>query len=807
VESNKNTLRELDDQVSSSSFSKQQLLLYQELTWLSAEIQKHDDLYYNSQPEISDDDYDALVQRETFIVQTYPELLQQLEHEHGGKQQATREERIGAKVLSNTRFVVKRHHLRKMLSLDNVHDTKQLMQWLDRVHKKTMILNNNETSLVIRILSEPKLDGLSCSLRYERDDDRTTYTLKWAATRGDGSQGQDVTEAMRRIQALPLQLDKKINTTHLSDRIEVRGEVVFPKTAFEETQLANFSNARNAASGILLRKEDDVETQQLREQLHFLAYDLVTATNEETSIESTNVRDCLEAWGFAVPQPAMETELTINADEPWNVTHVSEILDYYNDLEKHRNGKEASLQWGDYDMDGCVHKVIGSSQRILLGNSNRAPRWAIAHKFPPLTAITGLQAIEVQVGRTGALTPVAILDKTLLNGVTIQRATLHNFQHMQQLFGNSESVPQGTKVFVRRAGDVIPQVVAMVSQEVAKDPSNNLIESIDLSAPKTCPACGSQTVFDPSPTKANDSTENNNNSTDSLTANTGQVLRCGGPPLLCQPRAVQALQHAYSRDALDVQGLSEGKIRQLMNVGYIKLPSDVFVVAKNAERLLELAELSGWGNRSAEVLAESANRVALNGVDLSRFIYSLGIRGVGVHVSSLLAAVYGTVEDFLKDMEVATLPQENGSDDNSTTFARLREETEMTKGIGPTVLQNLESFAKEKILLESAVELAQRIQVIAMPSDASTSTIREGGGPFQGQVVVFTGSLADMTRSEAQTLAKAMGASSTPSTVSRLTNTVVVGAKGGKKQREAEALGIQTLSQDDFFALVKEYNK
>jgi DNA ligase (NAD+) len=457
------------------------------------------------------------------------------------------------------------------------------------------------------------------------------------------------------------------------------------------------------------------------------------------------------------------------------------------------------LDWGDYDMDGCVHKISEQTFRKTLGASNRSPRWAIAHKFPPLSAVTTLLDIDVQVGRTGALTPVAILEPVDLRGVTVQRATLHNFIHMRQVLGGVDRIPKGSTVLVRRAGDVIPQVVQRVGQQDSSGDTN--AEFISLDTPTTCPACGSKTIVD---------IDNKTSADGNATA--GQILRCGGPQLLCPPRAVAALAHAYSRDAFDITGLSEARIMQLMDADLLKIPSDVFALANDQAKLDTISELDGWGPKSAQNVARVASRVALDGVSLSRFIYSLSIRYAGVHSSALLAAVYGNVDTFLNDVErAAKIGNDSGAEEHEQeSFAVLREETEATKGIGPVLLSSLEAFAMEEDLVEAARELARLVRVIDDTSQALLQSFDNDAAPTEakplfGMSVVFTGAMAELSRSEAKKLAIKMGAKSTPGTISKTTSLVVAGAKAGKKIDQATKLGVRVIDADEFEAMVKVF--
>jgi len=556
--------------------------IYQELKWVATELRRHDDLYYNNnnnninpqtsneppqqEPSIttiaiSDDEYDALAEREAALCRAHPDLWQRWRTESGWGRLATLYEgRVGMAVAAaavteeedaptvattTTTNRKKQTHLHPMLSLDNAHTTEQLLAWLERVKKKLVVAppaTNGPSSEQLTIVTEPKLDGISLSLRYERPSSEMEngasgrsampHTLQWASTRGDGRKGTDVTQAVRQMKSIPEQLRFAAKqddfTVLLPDIVEVRGEVVMPKSVFEQlrneyqqqlkddaadhTQDGNetsssssmlgisFSNARNAASGILQRHkepapskknatgdggaDDDktentsatsyTESEELRSQLRFYAYDIVTssenATPDPRGWNGLETRRLLELKGFSVPEPTATTKLTIpvNGTEPWTEKDIPNMMAYYEALREFRlderkvsnkaagrstkSKQQNDYEWGDFDMDGCVHKIAESSVRILLGSSTRFPRWAIAHKFPPTAVVTELLDMEVQVGRTGALTPVAVLKPVDIAGVTVQRATLHNFAHMRQVLGDVDRVLKGSSVLVRRAG-------------------------------------------------------------------------------------------------------------------------------------------------------------------------------------------------------------------------------------------------------------------------------------------------------------------------------------------------------------------
>jgi len=821
--------------------------LYNELKWVSTEIQRHDHLYYSSsqqqqqQAELTDDEFDALVQREQQLAETYPHLLRQWQEESGLGIRATRDGRVGVSVMEDEEeeekrpstilldkveeqeqsqeLRLKRQHLAPMLSLDNVYNDEQLWAWLKRIPKVfDEDLDNPTMQHLVTIYTEPKLDGVSLSLRYNKvclsssssssDTTYVNYQLEWASTRGDGQQGQDVTFAVRTIkESIPHQLKIDSSSSSLPETFEIRGEIILPNSDFQKIPElmpnVTFSNARNAASGILLRKETDEETalqeaSQLRNKLRFYAYDMVVgATGESLDMDGDEVQNLLLQMGFSIPSPVAKTVLSMTFNETmddWSLETISPMISFYQGLKVHREGTHTSRhpmggprEWkfGGFEMDGCVHKISQFSIRQLLGRSMKSPKWAVAHKFPPKAVITKLLNVTIQVGRTGALTPVAILEPVDVDGVTIQRATLHNFGHLQEVLGGTTTAV-GTSVLVRRAGEVIPQVV----QRIGDSQSNKTDrEMISLEAPQKCPACGSPVIVD-----------------ETTSTGVGQVLRCGGPPLLCPPRAVTSLAHAFSRDAMDVTGLSEARIQQLMDAGILRLPSDLFKLS--TEGWEQIQELPGWGPKSCRNLRTTAERVATTGVSLSRFIYSLGIRHVGKGSSELVASCYLRKDDFLEALDKASKDLEVADDESiHQPFSALQGQL----GIGPVMIQSLSNFSKSQELLEAAKELGQVVRVIdeentsleqsksvtsAMPSRVDL--------PWKGLRVVFTGSIPDYSRSEAQNLAKRLGAKATPGSVSKSTDLVIFGDKGGKKLDQADALGIRTMTAEEFVQLVQE---
>lgn len=496
--------------------------IYHQLQDIATLLRHYDDLYYNGQATITDEEYDALAEKEAALCREYPDLWKKWQTESGLGVLATRYQgRVGTIQSTNQVSIAtttgmdkptrpnrrKNTHLKSMLSLDNVHNTEQLLDWLERVRKK-VVMDYNSTNIKtdgirpnVTILTEPKLDGLSLCLHYEQSiGTRGMYELKWAATRGDGHKGNDVTRAVQDMGTIPFYFRLNEIGEDLPDVMEVRGEVVLPRSVFENIQRQQdstddvdssssvFTNCRNAASGILLRfKEqekcdansetvDMTKSHQLRSMLRFYAYNIVTSVEDSATDplvrNGLEIRTILERMGFTTPQPIETTTLTVpdNDTEAWSDSNVTKMMTYYEALKKYRldekseKGKgQGAYEWGDYVVDGCVHKIVEEPFRVLLGSSNRAPRWAVAHKFPPTTVVTDLLDVEVQVGRLGTLTPVAILRPVDIGGVSVQRATLHNFPFLRRIFG-ADRIRKGSSIMVRRAGKCFRPLVWILSK-------------------------------------------------------------------------------------------------------------------------------------------------------------------------------------------------------------------------------------------------------------------------------------------------------------------------------------------------------
>jgi DNA ligase (NAD+) len=682
-----------------------------ELKRLAAEIAYHDELYYRQdEPEISDAGYDALRARNDRIEARFPHLVRD----------DSPSLKIGAAPVEAFGKVV---HRVPMLSLGNVFDEEGLRDFLDRIGR---FLGRSVAGLAFT--AEPKIDGLSITLRYEGG------RLVQGATRGDGYEGENVTANVRTIPDIP----KAIKSRGFPDPFELRGEIYMSRAAFQrlnEEQAKRderlFANPRNAAAGSLRQLDSSITAKR---PLRFFAYGWgeVADLPAETQWDAYQI---LRAWGFPL-NPLIR--LTHTAEE---------MLETYRDIESGRSGL-------DYDIDGIVYKLDRLDLQQRLGFVSRSPRYAVAHKFPAEKATTILRDIDIQVGRTGALTPVAKLDPVTVGGVVVQNATLHNEDEIAR-----KDVRIGDTVIVQRAGDVIPQILGVVQDKRPKGAKR-------FKFPDVCPACGSHASREINP-------------------NTGKedvVRRCTGG-LICPAQRVERLKHFVSRNAFDVEGLGEKHIKAFYDDGLIQSPPDIFTLAKRDQRASsKLAEREGWGETSANKLFEAIE--ARRTVRLDRFIYALGIPHVGEITARLLARSYGTVEAFVTAMRAA------GANRHSEAFAEL----DNIEGIGPTVAEAIADFFAEPHNVEVVNELLREVR--PEPLEAI-----DHASPVSGKTVVFTGTLEKMTRPEAKARAERLGAKVAGS-VSKKTDYVVAGPGAGSKLKEAERLGLKVLTEDEWLELI-----
>ena len=672
-----------------------------ELAHLAAEIERHDRLYYRQDaPEISDADYDALRRRNAQLEAWYPELVRP----------DSPSLRVGAPPVE---AFAKVEHSVPMLSLDNAMEDADVVEFLARVRRFLGLPAEQPPDIV----AEPKIDGLSCALRYEDG------VLTRGATRGDGTVGEDVTGNVRTIRDIPQRLHGDAPPL-----LEVRGEVYMERPDFAALNAAReaegeplFMNPRNAAAGALRQLDSSITA---RRRLRFFAY----------------------AWGEA--RPAIEgsySDFLARLRElglPTNplverCRSAEEMIDYHRRIGEMR----ADLP---YEIDGVVYKVDSIELERRLGFVGRAPRWAVAHKFPAQQAQTRLRDIVIQVGRTGALTPVAMLEPVVVGGVTVSRATLHNQDYIAQ-----KDIRIGDTVVIQRAGDVIPQVVEVVTAARPAD-------AAPYAFPEICPECGSQAVRPPGEA----------------------VRRCTGG-LVCPAQLVERLRHLVSREALDIDGLGRKQVPQLIEAGLLGAPADLYRLVRDEAALARLAELDGWGEKKVARLVQAVE--ARRRIPLQRFVYALGIRFVGEVNARLLARHYGSFDAWKAAM--ARMAEGDGE---------AKAELDNVDGVGDALVEALSEFFAEPHNVAAMEELAAQLDEIEMAAAPVASA-----SPFAGKTVVFTGTLERMTRAEAKARAEALGAKVAGS-VSRSTDFVVAGAEAGSKLKTAQQLGVAVLSEDEW---------
>ncbi|WP_119300220.1 NAD-dependent DNA ligase LigA [Dongia deserti] len=676
-----------------------------ELKRLAKEIAHHDKLYYQKDaPEISDAEYDALVRRNRAIEGLFPSLIRS----------DSPTTRVGAEPAAGFGKV---KHLHPMLSLDNAFDREDVADFIGRIRRFLGRKDDGEIELNV----EPKIDGLSANLRYEDG------TLTIGATRGDGAVGEDITANLKHVAGIP----HKLKDPHPPKLIEIRGEVYFPHDAFftlnKEREKAGepvFANPRNAAAGSVRQLDPNITRSR---PLKFFAYAMgaTEGWRNEPKLHSEAIEQ-LRTWGFAV-NPEICVAKTLD-----------DALEFYDEMTK----KRADL---NYDIDGVVYKVNNIAMQNRLGFVGRAPRWAIAHKFPAEQAVTTLNAIAIQVGRTGALTPVAKLEPITVGGVVVSNATLHNEDEIER-----KDVRIGDKVIVQRAGDVIPQIVGVVDA----DRKNR---GPKYKFPDRCPVCGSHAVREEGEA----------------------VRRCTGG-LICPAQAMETLRHFVSRGAFDIEGLGSKHIESFYTDGLIKTPVDIF---KLHHRRGELEEREGWGKSSVSNLLNAIE--ARRTVPLDRFIYALGIRQVGEVTAKLLARHYHTLKDWRHAMLAATKDRETPEYQDLVNIDQ----------IGESVANDILDFFDEKPNVEVLDALAKEVTVDEVQAP------RAADSPVAGKTVVFTGALSKMTRDEAKARAELLGAK-VASSVSKKTDYVIVGEDAGSKAAKAQELGVKMLSEDAWLELI-----
>ena len=674
-----------------------------ELEALAAEIARHDKAYYqDAAPLISDTEYDALFRRNALIEQRFPALMRD----------NSPSRRVGAPPAP---AFAKVRHAQPMLSLNNAFSEAELVEFVAGVRRFLAKEVSAEADDALEIMAEPKIDGLSVSLRYEHG------RLVRGATRGDGTTGEDVSANLQSIADIPKTLPDA------PEVIEVRGEVYMTIADFEALNARQqaegakvFANPRNAAAGSLRQLDPAVTAAR---PLRFFAYAWGQVSVEIASTHAAFL-EALDRFGFVV-NPLRRL-----------CRSVEEMLDYYRTMAERRRQLA-------YEIDGIVFKVNRLDWQDLLGFVSRAPRWAIAHKFPAERATTVLRAIRIQVGRTGVLTPVAELEPVAVGGVMVSRATLHNEDEIRR-----KDIREGDTVVIQRAGDVIPQVVAVVAEK--RPPGTE-----PFVFPDTCPECGSRAerIADEA------------------------ARRCTGG-LICPAQAVERLKHFVSRDAFDIEGLGDKHIAAFWEDGLLHQPADIFALPA---RIDEVRARDGWGDRSAERLMAAIE--ARRAIALERFIFALGIPQVGQATAKLLARRYRTLAAWRSAMEEACEP-------HAQAYADLI----AIEGIGPAVAADITGFFAEPHNREALDALARAVTVedaVVLPTRPSV---------VAGKSVVFTGTLRTLKRKEAESQAEALGAIVVQS-VSKKTDLVVVGENAGSKAEKAKKLGLTVLSEEEWLQL------
>ncbi|MEO0548119.1 MAG: NAD-dependent DNA ligase LigA, partial [Pseudomonadota bacterium] len=712
-----------------------------ELERLAAEIAKHDERYHRDDaPTISDADYDALRRRSAALEAQFPEAVAA----------SSPSKTVGAAPASKFEKIV---HDVPMLSLDNAFDDQDVADFVIRV-RRFLKWPDDE---VLAFTAEPKIDGLSLALRYENGE------LISAATRGDGAVGENVTANARTIGDIPHRL---IGET-IPDVFEVRGEVYMGtadfmalNTRMEAEGKPVYVNPRNTAAGSLRQLDSTITAQR---PLRFFAY----AWGAASDIPGASQFDVVEQfarWGFQI-NPLMGRFETVDGM-----------------IERYREIEEARAQL-DYDIDGVVYKVDDLALQQRLGFVSRSPRWAIAHKFPAELATTVLTDIEIQVGRTGALSPVARLEPVTVGGVVVSNATLHNEDYIAGIGSDGAPIREGRDlrigdtVTVYRAGDVIPKVMDV---DLSKRPANSQL----FEFPTQCPACGSAAVRE----------------TNVKTGKPDSVRRCTNG-LMCPAQAVEGIKHFVSRNAFDIDGMGEKQAEAFYEWGLIANPADIFTLqARDARSLTRLKNRDGYGETSAANLFAAIEERRT--IALPRFIFALGMRHIGEGNAKLLARHYQTIQALLEAVDglgadvLATLS--SADMDKDTRKKALADPTvaELLSidGLGETAAIALLTFLHDANNRRVVDALLENIDVQPME-------VAQSDSPVAGKTVVFTGTLERMTRDEAKAMAERFGAKVSGS-VSAKTDLLVAGPKAGSKLKKATDLGVETIDEDAWFDLV-----
>ncbi len=699
-----------------------------ELKSLEEQISHHDRLYHKfDAPEISDAQYDEIKRRYDALKREFPTALLSSTSETTATPLFdvldSPSASVGAEPIAA--FGDVRHEV-VMLSLSKAYDDQDVIDFNSRIRRFLKISEVDEVELT----AEPKIDGLSISIRYENGQ------LVRAATRGDGTKGEIVTPNVRTVVGVPHFLKGK----SVPATMEVRGEIYIGRQEFlalneaqERRGEREFANPRNAAAGSLRQLDPSITAQR---PLRFLAY----------------------AWGTSSSLPSKTQYGVIQAFRRWGLPtnpemrickSVTSLLDYYKVIDARRSKLP-------YDIDGVVYKINRLEFQGRLGYVGNSPRWAIAHKFAAEQATTVLRGIDIQVGRTGALTPVAKLEPVTVGGVVVSNATLHNEDEIAR-----KDIRVGDTVVVQRAGDVIPQIVRVIEDKRPKG-------TVAFAMPDVCPACGSHAVRDADETSG-----------------TADVVRRCTAGLVCPAQAKERLKHFVSRNAVDIDGLGAEKIEFFFDTGRIKTPADIYTLQRrDASSTEPLAELKGFGKKSTEKMFAAIE--ARRKIPFERFLFGLGIRHIGETTAKDLAKAYLNLPALRSAVDAAV---KDGRD------SEAYRDIDNIEGIGETVVDALVAFFGEPHNVEILDALLAEVEVTPFERAAAVAT------PVTGKTVVFTGTLTRVTRNEAKAQAERLGAKVAGS-VSKKTDYVVAGADAGSKLTAAEALGVTVLTEDAWLELI-----
>ena len=656
-------------------------------------LDKYNKFYYqNQEPLVSDRDYDNL----KF------EILE-LEKKYNFSDTKSPSAKVGYK--PSRKFEKFRHKV-KMLSLSNAFDKDDLINF----QKKNINFLAFNKNFEFEYSAEPKIDGISASLNYKNGK------LEKGLSRGDGEEGEDITENLKTIKDIPLVISHK----DFPEDIDIRGEVFIETSDFKKIE-KDFANPRNAASGSL-RQKDPKKTSTI--PLKFIAYTFGYYSGMKSKKQSEFIKD-LSNWGFKTS----ELNKTIKG--------IDNLIKYHSDIEK----KRFTL---NYDIDGIVYKVNDFSLQKRLGFMATAPRWAIAHKFSANYSITKITDIDIQVGRTGALTPVAKVEPVNIGGVIVSNATLHNEDEI-----NRKDIRIGDTVKIERAGDVIPHVIS-VDKKLRTSNSRKYV------FPNKCPSCGSKTIKD----------------YNFVTKKIDAVRRCSNEGFGCEKISIEKLKHFVSKDALNIEGLGKKVIEKFWDLKFIKFPNDIFNL-----NFKKISELDGWGPQSVENLKNSINKSKK--LKLDKFIYSLGIRHIGQENAKLIS-------EFLKDY---------------SNFIKLTDEHKIDElsnidGIGETQISSLKNFFKNKTNLKVIISLGGILTF-------EKNIIKKDRGVFSNKILMFTGKLSNISRAEAKSIVENNGGKII-SNVSKKLDYLIAGEKPTtRKIKLANELKIKILNQKDFEKISK----